>query len=123
MKSFKTRRDFLRASAVVGTGLALSSCAGSNTKTTGNAATSATPDENKLGGEVTATEDLMREHGVLRRALLVYSATAIQLRANSSAVVPDSLQKTAKLFKAFCEDYHEKKLEEVSFSRRSRRQV
>src|SRR6266478_6489170 len=100
MESFKTRRDFLRASAVVGTGLVLSSCAGSNTKTSGNAATSATPVENKLGGEVTATEDLMREHGVLRRALLVYSATAIRLRGNPASITPDALQKTAKLFKA-----------------------
>jgi hemerythrin-like domain-containing protein len=79
----------------------------------GNAATSATPDENKMGGEVAATEDLMREHGILRRALLVYSATAVKLRNNSSAVPPDALQKTAKLFKTFGEDYHEKKLEEA----------
>ena len=74
---------------------------------------SAKPDENKLGGEVTATEDLMREHGVLRRALLVYSATALKLRANPSAIPPDALKKTAKLFRAFGEEYHEKKLEEA----------
>ena len=113
MESSKTRRDFLRASAIIGTGLVLSSCAGSNTKTTGNAATAATPDENKLGGEVTATEDLMREHGILRRALLVYSAVALKLRANPSSIPPDALQKTAKLFRAFGEEYHEKKLEEA----------
>ena len=113
MESSKTRRDFLRASAVVGTGLVLSSCVRSKTNTTGKAVTSPTPDENKLGGEVTATEDLMREHGILRRALLVYSATAIKLRGDSSAIAPDALQKTAKLFKAFGEDYHEKKLEEA----------
>ena len=61
----------------------------------------------------TATEDLMREHGVLRRALLVYSATAIRLRGNPASITPDALQKTAKLFKAFGEEYHEKKLEEA----------
>jgi hemerythrin-like domain-containing protein len=66
-----------------------------------------------MGGEVTATEDLMREHGILRRALLVYSATAIKLRGTPSAIAPDALQKTAKLFKAFGEEYHEKKLEEA----------
>jgi hemerythrin-like domain-containing protein len=66
-----------------------------------------------MGGEVTATEDLMREHGVLRRALLVYSASAMRLRDNSEAVPPDALQKTAKLFKEFGEEYHEKRLEEV----------
>lgn len=113
MEVFKTRRDFLRASAVIGTGLVLGSCGGSNIKTTGKVATSATPDENTMGGEVTATEDLMREHGILRRALLVYSATAIKLRGNPATVPPDALQKTAKLFKAFGEEYHEKKLEEA----------
>jgi hemerythrin-like domain-containing protein len=66
-----------------------------------------------MGGEVTATEDLMREHGVLRRALLVYSAAATKLRANASSIAPDALQKTATLFRAFGEEYHEKKLEEA----------
>ena len=55
----------------------------------------------------------MREHGILRRALLVYSATAIRLRSNASTIAPDVLQKTAKLFKAFGEEYHERKLEET----------
>src|SRR5262249_13716848 len=63
--------------------------------------------------EVSATEDLMREHGVLRRALLVYRAAAVKLRSNSSSVPPDALQKTAKLFRNFGEEYHEKKLEEA----------
>ena len=63
--------------------------------------------------EVTAIEDLMREHGVLRRALFLYSESAIRLRSNPSSVPPDALQKTAKLFRAFGEDYHEKKLEEA----------
>ena len=67
-----------------------------------------------MGGEVTATEDLMREHGVLRRALLVYK---VRRRSNYAAILRqlllDALEKTAKLFKAFGEDYHEKKLEEA----------
>ena len=113
MESFKTRRDFLRVSAVVGTGLVLSSCAGSKTNSTGREVAQPPPDENKMGGEVTATEDLMREHGILRRALLVYSATAIKLHSNPSVIAPDAVQKTAKLFKAFGEEYHEKKLEEA----------
>ena len=70
-------------------------------------------DENKMGGEVTATEDLMREHGILRRALLVYTAAATKLRSSPGNVSPDALQKTAKLFRAFGEEYHEKKLEEA----------
>ena len=116
MKSSNTRRDFLRTSAIVGTGLVLTSCSGGNMANSEGPKkdeSSAKPDENKMGGEVTATEDLMREHGVLRRALLVYSAAAIKLRANPSTIPPDALQRTAKLFRAFGEEYHEKKLEEA----------
>ena len=63
--------------------------------------------------EVTAVEDLMREHGVLRRALFVYSESTARLRSNPSSIQPEALQKTAKLFRTFAEDYHEKKLEEA----------
>lgn len=115
MKLIKARRDFLRVSAIAGTGLVLSSCGARDTANTEGKKTepSSKPAENKMGGEVTATEDLMREHGVLRRALLVYSAAAAKLRIDTSTVAPDALQKTAKLFQAFGEEYHEKKLEEV----------
>jgi len=62
--------------------------------------------------EVTATEDLMREHGILRRILLVYQETATRLSGNAS-IPPEPLQKAAKLFRVFGEEYHEKKLEET----------
>ncbi len=57
MESLKTRRDFLRVSAVVGTGLVLSSCAGSNANSTGREVAQPTPDENKMGGEVTISAE------------------------------------------------------------------
>ena len=63
--------------------------------------------------EVGAVEDLMREHGVIRRALLVYRESAAALRSNPSNVDPQVLLKTAKLFRTFGEDYHERKLEEA----------
>lgn len=63
--------------------------------------------------EVTAVEDLMREHGVLRRVLFVYSETAIRLRNKPASVMPDALQRAVSLFRAFGEEYHEKKLEEA----------
>ena len=63
--------------------------------------------------EVTAVEDLMREHGVLRRALFIYSEAAVRLRANSSSVPSSTLLRTATLFRSFGEEYHEKKLEEA----------
>jgi hemerythrin-like domain-containing protein len=62
--------------------------------------------------EVSATEDLMREHGVIRRALLVYVETAPKLRQNAAHVNPAALRQTAQLFRTFGEDYHEKMLEE-----------
>jgi hemerythrin-like domain-containing protein len=55
----------------------------------------------------------MREHGIIRRALLVYTAAANKLRTNAASVPAETLQKTAKLFRTFGEDYHEKKLEET----------
>ncbi len=62
--------------------------------------------------EVTATEDLMREHGVIRRALLVYYEVIPQLHQQPSKINAGALQQTAKLFRAFGEDYHECMLEE-----------
>ena len=62
--------------------------------------------------EVTATEDLMREHGVIRRALLVYAECIPRLRQNPASVDPAALRRTAQLFRHFGEDYHEKMLEE-----------
>lgn len=62
--------------------------------------------------EVTATEDLMREHGVLRRALLVFLEVVPKLRQNAAGVDAAALQQTAKLFRTFGEDYHERMLEE-----------
>jgi hemerythrin-like domain-containing protein len=114
MNSQNTRRAFIQASATIGTGLFLSACGRSDSAQSGKEAgeTGANKEESEMGGEVTATEDLMREHGIIRRALLVYTAAANKLRANSASVPPDALQKTAKLFRAFGEDYHEKKLEE-----------
>ncbi len=62
--------------------------------------------------EVTATEDLMREHGILRRILLAYRETAAGLRRGGSRVDPAALRDAATLFRTFGEEYHEKLLEE-----------
>jgi hemerythrin-like domain-containing protein len=68
--------------------------------------------EDKYAKETGATEDLMREHGVLRRCLLVYSAASSRLRQSPGAVPPDALSHVAALFRDFGENYHEKLLEE-----------
>ena len=100
------RRTFLRSSTVAGVALVLTACQK-------NSGEKDSDEEKGKGGEVTATEDLMREHGVLRRALLVYAEIVPKLRSDAASVSPEALQKTAKLFRTFGEDYHEKKLEEA----------
>jgi hemerythrin-like domain-containing protein len=62
--------------------------------------------------EVTATEDLMREHGVIRRALLVYAQLADKLRTSPGSIDAAALHKAGQLFRTFGEDYHERMLEE-----------
>ena len=63
--------------------------------------------------EVTAVEDLMREHGVIRRAILVYRDIATKLRTKPASVDLKLLGRTADLFRSFGENYHEKELEET----------
>ena len=64
--------------------------------------------------EVGAAEDLMREHGVLNRILLVYEEGLRRLRAKE-VVPPDVFQKPALLVRKFVEDYHEKLEENFIF--------
>lgn len=63
--------------------------------------------------ETPAVEDLMREHGVLRRALLVYSELAMRIRSGRGRFDARPLHRAALLFRNFGEEYHEKKLEEA----------
>lgn len=102
------RRNLLAGIGSISAGLILSSCS-----IPARTWASRRQNEEAKDGEVTATEDLMREHGVLRRALFVYSEAAGRLRSAPSVAVLEALHKTAKLFRAFGEDYHEKKLEEA----------
>ncbi|HUO91037.1 MAG TPA: hemerythrin domain-containing protein [Rhizomicrobium sp.] len=79
----------------------------------GAAALPAAPARSKEEKEVGAVEDLMREHGVLRRALLVYFESVPKLRSAPAALDAGALHRAAKLFRDFGEDYHERKLEEA----------
>lgn len=97
------RRDFLRVAAVGG-GAAVAA----SLSPAGVAAQKPKQNEKK----VTANEDLMREHGILRRALLVYGAFAQRLVQDAAAVPVPALARTARLFREFGEDYHERRIEE-----------
>jgi len=107
MKSTSTRRAVLLAAA---TGAALIS----------PWSTASDPDDSQRNedrgpGEekaVGSVEDLMREHGVLRRILLVYQQCALKLRAGQGVDLA-ALNRAARLFRTFGEDHHERTLEEA----------
>ncbi len=63
---------------------------------------------------VTAVEDLMREHGVLYRLLLIYEEIASRLTAGKE-FAPSALADTADLIRRVVEDYHEKLEEDFVF--------
>jgi hemerythrin-like domain-containing protein len=64
--------------------------------------------------DISAPEDLMREHGVLNRILLIYEEGLRRLR-DMMEVPPDVFLKPAALVRKFVEDYHEKLEEKFIF--------
>jgi hemerythrin-like domain-containing protein len=63
---------------------------------------------------VTAPEDLMKEHGVLDRCLLVYEE-AIRRALAKQEISPQVFHQTADLVRRFVEEYHEKNEEKYIF--------
>jgi len=98
------RRDFLRKGVWMGaiTGLA------------GVAIVSGCREENEE--EVTPAEDLMREHGVLNRIMLIYDHCRTKLD-NSEQFQADVLYNSAMIIRSFIEDYHEMLEEKYLFPR------
>jgi hemerythrin-like domain-containing protein len=66
--------------------------------------------------DVSTNEDLMREHGVLNRILLIYDEAMRRIQANEK-FDGTVLVKSAGLIKSFIEDYHEKLEEDHIFPR------
>jgi hemerythrin-like domain-containing protein len=64
--------------------------------------------------EISAPEDLMREHGVLNRILLVYEEGLRRLRAKQE-VGAEVFERPARLVRSFVEDYHERLEEKFIF--------
>jgi hemerythrin-like domain-containing protein len=117
----KSRRELLQTSAALGTA-ALAGLGAISIPLLAEPAPQNSEKNEDKEPEVTATEDLMREHGVIRRALLVYYEVVPKLRQNVQAIDASALQQTAKLFRAFAEDYHERLLEEQHIFPRIRKQ-
>jgi hemerythrin-like domain-containing protein len=66
--------------------------------------------------EVTPTEDLMREHGVLKRVLLIYDEVRRRIAANAD-FPPDAVAGGAQIIRSFIEQYHEELEEKHLFPR------
>jgi len=66
--------------------------------------------------EVAPAEDLMREHGVLKRILLVYDEVRERIAAGKAFPV-EAITGSAKIVRSFIEEYHEKLEEEHLFPR------
>ncbi len=64
--------------------------------------------------EIPLTEDLMREHGILNRVLLIYEEIIKRIDANTDFSVT-TLKNAVTIIKSFIEDYHEKLEEDYVF--------
>jgi len=73
-------------------------------------------DKDKEEEEVSPAEDLMREHGVLKRVLLIYEEAIRRMMANQDLPV-ETVADSAKIIRNFIEDYHEKLEENFLFPR------
>ena len=70
-------------------------------------------DEDK---KVSPPEDLMQEHGLLKRILLIYDACRIHL-INKESFPTNAITTSAGIIRSFVEDYHEKHEEKYLFPR------
>jgi hemerythrin-like domain-containing protein len=66
--------------------------------------------------EVAPPEDLMREHGVLKRVLLIYDE-GIRRIDGKRELSPAPIKDAAEIIRSFIEDYHEKLEEDYLFPR------
>ncbi len=104
----QTRRQFLWAGTAAAGGLLAAGVVRADEPAENRAANTAE--------DVSPTEDLMREHGVLRRLLLVYEEVDRRI-AEAKTVKPELLSHATQLIRHFIEDYHERQEEDHVFPR------
>jgi hemerythrin-like domain-containing protein len=114
-----SRRAFLHGGGVAGTGLFLPTRMAAERQSAGGGSSGGKQKENEEGEEeegVSPPEDLMREHGVLKRVLLVYDEAVRRIEAKED-LPPDAVRDGAGIIRTFIEDYHEKLEEDHLFPR------
>lgn len=113
------RRSFLTSAAA---GALIVGCSGSSQSSAAGAAKPGDKPGAKPGAkpgnddEVTPVEDLMREHGVLRRVMYLYDDAIVRLDARRELPL-DALVGCAGIVRRVIEDYHEKLEENFLFPR------
>jgi hemerythrin-like domain-containing protein len=105
----QARRSLLTGTAAAAGWWAATACSGSPPV----AKAAASGSEEGEGEGVSTNEDLMREHGLLARLLLVYEAAIA--RPALDAAVTASVHHAADLIGSFIEQYHEKLEEDYIF--------
>jgi hemerythrin-like domain-containing protein len=105
-KTINSRRDF------IGTGLKLAAGAG----VASSLLLSSCSEDREEEKKVSPPEDLMQEHGLLNRVLLIYDYCKIKL-INKESFAIETIFDSAVIIRTFVEDYHEKQEENYLFPR------
>jgi hemerythrin-like domain-containing protein len=107
--SFSSRRDFLQQTSIAGAGLLVAGPVLANPQKLQSV-------EQQSSGHVSPAEDLMRQHGVLNRILLIYDEH-LRMLAAKQTFDGSVLVNAADIVRHFIEDYHEKIEEDFLFPR------
>jgi hemerythrin-like domain-containing protein len=107
--SFSSRRDFLQQTSIAGAGLLVAGPVLANPQKLQSV-------EQQSSGHVSPAEDLMRQHGVLNRILLIYDEH-LRMLAAKQTFDGSVLVNAADIVRHFIEDYHEKLEEDFLFPR------
>lgn len=106
-----SRRNFLRQTSIAGATL-VAPLAWAQQKSEGTSKDEKEKDDEKIS----PVEDLMREHGVLNRILLIYDAH-LRMLAEKHPFDGSILVSAADIVRHFVEEYHEKLEEDFLFPR------
>jgi hemerythrin-like domain-containing protein len=109
-----TRRDFIKKG-----GILIASTAALQADIPFTLSAPPGKDQKEAGGkeeEISPAEDLMREHGILSRILLIYDDISVRLE-NAKKYPHEVLTGATNLIRRFVEDYHEKLEEDHLFPR------